>query len=792
MTRKRRKQKNEVERRKKSTESGDSPPLVDLRAMEGIFRRLAARIERDGIGSVSGPIDIDELEPIEPATPLEEAQEVVYRALEASSPGQRVSLAHKALQISEDCADAYVLLAENASTLQEALDLYRQGVAAGQRALGKKVMKEEAGQFWGLIETRPYMRARLGFAETLWAVRQREEAVSHYSEMLRLNPNDNQGVRYLLAHALLDMEEHKHLHKLLESYEDEASAEWAYVAALLAFREEGDSKHSRELLKKAAKANRHVPKYLTGTELLPTDFPSYVSFGGEDEAAVLAGRYLPLWKTTSGATAWVRQTLKIPVRTGKPEPSRSGRQAIMGAVAALPQDGSEAWEVDIRPFPPEIEAHNQALTPWMILVCDAATREVLAAEPVQERPQTATVWKCLLAAMSEPEGDTPHRPGKIAVRLKTFHSAWKSKLAAVGIQCHLSPALESIDWAMNAMRELGAPMVERFAAGASDTSVATPDDLASLPQSAGEIWQADFRQLASWVDVDGEPQRPWVVLVVNLEDHMILGTNMSQAAPDPTELWQCLGNAMRHPGVGKPRRPGAVQLVAREDMQMSVEQLEASGIRAVMNDRCEELDELFADLTEHLAGPEHPKALLDSPGVNPERVGSFFDAAAMYYREAPWRHIPGDTTIRIECDKVKSSPWYGVVMGQMGLELGLALYEDLDVIGRILADDTSEQDRRRGTSALSLMYTEAFHVAPKDLEAAERYRWPVAGPEAYPIVIRINPGMAIRSPLVWELELLEACLRSIPEFVRQSEIELVRTVRVASGEAVVKLSRIQH
>jgi hypothetical protein len=30
----------------------------------------------------------------------------------------------------------------------------------------------------------------------------------------------------------------------------------------------------------------------------------------------------------------------------------------------------------------------------------------------------------------------------------------------------------------------------------------------------------------------------------------------------------------------------------------------------------------------------------------------------------------------------------------------------------------------------------------------------VAGPEAYPLVVRINPGLAMRPPLVWELELL--------------------------------------
>jgi len=50
-----------------------------------------------------------------------------------------VELVRKALLVSADCADASVFLAEvTAGTLQEAIDFYRQGVEAGERALGKK------------------------------------------------------------------------------------------------------------------------------------------------------------------------------------------------------------------------------------------------------------------------------------------------------------------------------------------------------------------------------------------------------------------------------------------------------------------------------------------------------------------------------------------------------------------------------------------------------------------------------------------------------------------------------
>jgi hypothetical protein len=69
-------------------------------------------------------------------TPLGQAQALMYRAFEEPNEQRRVRLAKDALEICADCADAYVLLAEHATSRKEALRLYEQGVAAGERALG--------------------------------------------------------------------------------------------------------------------------------------------------------------------------------------------------------------------------------------------------------------------------------------------------------------------------------------------------------------------------------------------------------------------------------------------------------------------------------------------------------------------------------------------------------------------------------------------------------------------------------------------------------------------------------
>jgi len=49
------------------------------------------------------------------------------------------------------------------------------------------------------------MRARAALAQCLWSLGKHEEAIGHYRELLRLNPSDNQGMRYLLAASLLEL-----------------------------------------------------------------------------------------------------------------------------------------------------------------------------------------------------------------------------------------------------------------------------------------------------------------------------------------------------------------------------------------------------------------------------------------------------------------------------------------------------------------------------------------------------------------------------------------------------------
>ncbi|MGE5636007.1 MAG: hypothetical protein ACM3UV_03550, partial [Nocardioidaceae bacterium] len=201
--------------------------------------------------------------------------------------------------------DAYVLLAEAAASLEGARELLEQGVVAGERVLGRRVFREDVGDFWLIFETRPYMRARAALAAVLWRLGRREEAVEHQRELLRLNPRDNQALRYRQANWLLALESYDELDELFAAYAEDRVPGFAYAQALAAFARWGDGARSRRRLAEARELNPHIPAYLTGRKRLPSRRPAHTVFGEESEAVDYAAGAGELWGSVPGALAWL-------------------------------------------------------------------------------------------------------------------------------------------------------------------------------------------------------------------------------------------------------------------------------------------------------------------------------------------------------------------------------------------------------------------------------------------------------------------------------------------------------
>ena len=252
--------------------------------MERTLRETERRLENvdmNSIDDLNQYINDDSI-PSRPLTDEEQAQELVYDAYESSGK-KRKALIEKALKLDQNNADAYIVLAEEAETFEEALELYREGMIRGEKSLGKEFYEENKGHFWGIVKTRPFMRAKYHYAEMLYETGDLVECTNHFEELLELNPNDNLGVRFLLFNIYVEKNEFKKAKELLQRFSEDYSVHSVYNLLLLELLENSSSMKAQQLLKEAQKRNSHVVPLLLEGPFIDEPVP-YFSPGDENEA----------------------------------------------------------------------------------------------------------------------------------------------------------------------------------------------------------------------------------------------------------------------------------------------------------------------------------------------------------------------------------------------------------------------------------------------------------------------------------------------------------------------------
>jgi len=229
-------------------------------------------------------------------TSQDQAAELLFEAWDEPNPRRRTQLAQEALRLDANNVDAYNLLAECAQSPKEMAFFYKQGLLVAEKHFGEAFFEENKGHFWGYLPTRPYMRAKKGYAETCAMMDKMPEAIQHYRELLELNPNDNQGVRELLVSAYIETLDWKAAEALILRFDMDESAAFNYSRVLVEYGLNGKSAKLTARIKKAISRNPHVPAYLQGTIPLPRQMPDYVGFGDDREAIVYAMLNRHLWQ----------------------------------------------------------------------------------------------------------------------------------------------------------------------------------------------------------------------------------------------------------------------------------------------------------------------------------------------------------------------------------------------------------------------------------------------------------------------------------------------------------------
>jgi len=236
--------------------------------------------------------------------PAEIAQEMAFQAMESDETDAALALADRAISLDPHCVDALVIRATlSAESVGELIEQLQKAVAVGDACLGEEFFAENMGDFWTLVEARPYLRTVRRLAEALWDAGRRFDAVDHFEYLLELDQGDHQETAQTLLACYLGMGEVGRTLELLVEYgrDDAISQSCAALAHYLA----GDTIAADTALARAKRLNPYLLPYLTGDLEIPDELRTRFAPGSEDEA-IACGQILgDAWSSQSAAYLWL-------------------------------------------------------------------------------------------------------------------------------------------------------------------------------------------------------------------------------------------------------------------------------------------------------------------------------------------------------------------------------------------------------------------------------------------------------------------------------------------------------
>lgn len=156
-------------------------------------------------------------------TELDDAYELLEKAENAKSSKQAIKYAKKAYELCPACFDAILFQVDFEENSLKRNELLEEGLKKEKERLTEEGLfnKENIGEFYGIFETRPYIRGLYMKVCYLISEGRLKQARDLCKEILRLNENDNTGARYMLMAIYAMLEEERDLLKLYKKYPED-------------------------------------------------------------------------------------------------------------------------------------------------------------------------------------------------------------------------------------------------------------------------------------------------------------------------------------------------------------------------------------------------------------------------------------------------------------------------------------------------------------------------------------------------------------------------------------------
>lgn len=219
----------------------------------------------------------------------EDATSYVRKSDNASSKTEKLRYLKKALELDPDHIEAQMDMAMYSSDIPEEQVSAMEEVVKKSTALmeRKGLLPDHAGHFWGILETRPYMQLLNEYTQLLISIGCNGKAIQVMEEMLRLCPDDNLGIRYLLMAEYAAMEDSDSAFQLYNTYrktggwdEDEIMKDSQMLLPLIAlYYKRGELDEAARYLKALNSTNKDTLQFFRMAQNPQSMNVGYSSFG---------------------------------------------------------------------------------------------------------------------------------------------------------------------------------------------------------------------------------------------------------------------------------------------------------------------------------------------------------------------------------------------------------------------------------------------------------------------------------------------------------------------------------
>ena len=177
-------------------------------------------------------------------------------AMDAEDDAQALKYARKALKLDPNNLDAEMIVASVGSKDPfDELSKIKSVVSHGDTLMKKRGhFDEDVGDFWGILETRPYMRAKASYVDSLITMRMFRKAAAECEDMIRLCNNDNLGMRSRLIALYACLEEEEAALALYEKYKENDESVMLLALSILYFKL-NDYEKAEKYLKRLVRTN---------------------------------------------------------------------------------------------------------------------------------------------------------------------------------------------------------------------------------------------------------------------------------------------------------------------------------------------------------------------------------------------------------------------------------------------------------------------------------------------------------------------------------------------------------